>query len=274
MPALYVISFARTNQINSPIIGAWTSDLISYFEVWKEECAGSVQRHAEGTYGQRGFSRTGMNGLLLTISTQLVPEVTGHSNMSRVYQELYDSKNYHQADFPPWLSGQNALVLSTPALAMLTQLWKALWPPGYLFLPSTIPSTYCVPPWLLLQLPPPIPMTWGTSQSPFLAHSSSPQGFVFCAPFEQYLCSSFDTKLFFYCLRREHHCPSLFTTEETIGISKSGNNVKPFEVLRSVQKALKTLHDINPRKYFDLSTIISITTTACEMNKPILFLFW
>lgn len=83
------------------IIGALTSDLIYHFEVWKEGGAGSVQRHAEGPYEQRGFSRAGMNDLLLTTSIQQASEVTGHSNALRVCQELYHSKNDRQATFPP-----------------------------------------------------------------------------------------------------------------------------------------------------------------------------
>jgi len=102
MPALYIISFARTKPITSPIniIGALTADQIHYFEICKEECAGSVQGHAKQTYGQRGFSRTGMKDPLLTTSMQQASEVTGYSSMLRVYQELYHSKNDDQANSP------------------------------------------------------------------------------------------------------------------------------------------------------------------------------
>lgn len=48
-----------------------------------------------------------------------------------------------------WLSGQNAVVLSTPTLGMLTELWKALCTPGYLFQPRTSQGIYCLPSWLL-----------------------------------------------------------------------------------------------------------------------------
>lgn len=42
-----LLALLEQKKINSPIniIGALTSDLIYYYEVWKEECAGSVHRH-------------------------------------------------------------------------------------------------------------------------------------------------------------------------------------------------------------------------------------
>lgn len=58
------------------------------------------------------------------------------------------------------------------------------------------------------------------------------------------------------------------------GISvKSGNHVKLFEALGSVQKALKT-DDLKPWKDFNLPTLISIKPSTCEINKSELLLFY
>lgn len=62
---------------------------------------GGGQRLTERTFGQRGFSRTGMSDLPHTMNIQQASPVTGHSTMLCVYRELYHSKNDHQANFPP-----------------------------------------------------------------------------------------------------------------------------------------------------------------------------
>ena len=289
MPALYVISFARTKKINSPInlIGAFTSDLIYYFEVWKEECAGSIQRHAERTYGQRDFSRTGMNDLLPSTSIQQASEVTGHSNMLPVYWELYHSKNHHQANFPP----------------LSFSCFLAFWPkccgtehshPGNahravggtlaprLPLPTQDRPRHLLP---ALSAPPhsshlQLPRHGGPRNLPFWLVAAAHRAWSFMPPLtEQYLCSSFVWYKSVLILLKKRTSVSFpfHPRRHMVGISKSGNHVKPFEVLGSVQKAissLKTQNDLNPWQYFNLSTLISITTTICEMNKPKLFLFW
>lgn len=72
---------------------------------------GGGQRRAEQTFGQRGFSRTGMNDLPHTMSIQQESQVTGHSNVLHVDRELYHSKNDHHANFPPLSFGFLATML-------------------------------------------------------------------------------------------------------------------------------------------------------------------
>lgn len=86
-----------------------------------------------------------------------------------------------------WLSGQNAVVLSTPTPGLLTEPWEALWPPG-LPLPTQdlpcAPGIYCLLSWLLLAAPTSSSHAMGDLTIPCLAHSSSPPGSAFYAPFD------------------------------------------------------------------------------------------
>lgn len=145
-------------------------------------------RQCSQTYGQRGFSRTGMNDLPLTISLQLVSPDTPTCHVST--KSFITLKTiirlispFLPRHFPAsWLSGQNAVVLSTLTLGMLTELWEALWSPGYFFLPGTATGTYSLSSLLLLTV-----LTSSSHATRDLTISllgSQQQGLVFYAPFD------------------------------------------------------------------------------------------
>lgn len=125
-----------------------------------------------------------------------------------------------------------------------------------------------------------LPCHGGPRNLPFWLVVAAHRAWSFMLPLtEHYLCSWFvwyKNVLILFKKRTSVSFP-VHPRRCMVGISKSGNNVKPFEALGSIQKAvssLKTLHDLNPWKYFNLSTLISTTITTCVMNKPKLFLFW
>lgn len=281
MPALYVISFARTKKDKfsykyNRSVNFWSNLLLWSLE--RRMC-----RQCSQTYGQRGFSRTGMNDLPLTISLQLVSVDTPTCHVSTKSFITLKTIIRRISPFP-------AIFLLLGFLAKMPWYW-ALWPwersqscgrhfglqvtssyPG----PPPAPTAY--PLCCSSQFSPPAPMPRGTSQSPFLAHSSRAWSFMLPLT-EHYHCSScvwYKRALMLFMKRTSASFP-VHPRRHMVGISKSGNHVKPFEVLGSVQKAissLKTMHVLNTWKYFNLSTLILTATTTREMNKPKLFLFY
>lgn len=171
-----------------------------------------------------------------------------------------------------WLSGQNAVVLSTPN-----------WAGGGTLHPMLPLPTWDHPRHLL-----PAPLAPSSSLNCLPCHEEHHIFFFWLAAAvqtawsstsplkEQYLCSSYtryQRALVMFKKRTLVSFP-VHCRRHMFGISiKSGNHVKLFEVLGSVQKALKT-DDLKPWKYFNLPTLISAKNSTCEKNKPKLLLFY
>lgn len=192
--------------------------------------------------------------LLLTTSIQEVSEVTGHSNAFCVYCKLYHFKNEHQANFPPLSFPSFLAVWAEISGAEHSHPHNAHRAAGGTSHPALPLPTRDQARHLL-----PAPLAPCSSQIHLPCHEGH-QIFFFClraaaqrawssmSPLkEQYLCSSYtryQSALIMFkraLVSFPAHCRRHMT-----GISiKSGNHVKLFEVLGSVQKALKT-DDLKP----------------------------
>lgn len=240
--------------------------------------AGSPQWHAEQPYVQECFPRAGMDDLLLTTSIREVSEVTGHSNTLCDYCKLYHFKNEHQANLPPL---SFSCFLAFWAECCGAEHSQLSW--GRHFAPH-VASSYLGPSKAFTACP----LAPCSSHNRLPCHEEHHIFFFWLAAAvqtawssmsplkEQYLCSSYtryQSALVMFKKRTLVSFPVHYR-RHMFGISiKSGNHVKLFEVLGSVQKALKT-DDLKPWDYFNLPTLISAKNSTCEKNKPKLLLFY
>lgn len=134
MPALYVISFARTKKINCPIskIEALTSDLIYYFEVCMKNVQVMFRNTLHRCMGREAFPGLGwMTCYSLLAYNRCQKSLTeDNTPASYVFTERFITLKmttrltFLLSHFPAfWLSGQNVVVLSTVSLGMLTELF-------------------------------------------------------------------------------------------------------------------------------------------------------
>lgn len=220
--------------------------------------AGSPQWHAEQPYVQKCFSRAGMDNLLLITSIQEMSEAAGHFNTLCVYFKVYHFKNEHQANFPPLPFSCFLAFWAECCGAEGSHPRNAHRAVGGTLHPRLLPPTWDQPRHLL-----PAPLAPCSSHIHLLCHEG-PHIFLFwlvaavqrawssMSPLnEQYLCSSFiryKCALIMFKKRTLVSFP-VHCRRYMVGISvKRGNHVKLFDILGSVQKALKT-DDLNPWKY-------------------------